>query len=350
MTKTTDRNRERAEEEAAIWLVRLSDTPQDADLQERFEAWHAGSDLHAEVWARTVRAYDLVGKGPPEHRAHWQAYAAGRESPPQAPPGRLPADRGFPTTAREKRQPVRPVFRRRAIGVVAAALAACLVVAVAPQALLRLQADMVTTTAELRSAVLEDGSRIALAPESAVALRFTERAREVHLLKGQALFEVQHDPAVPFRVVAGDTTATVLGTAFEVRKTEDGAHIAVGSGRVGVTTSGSIETGSTELRPGEWLSAAAAGAPTRGRVAPEEVAAWRKGELIARDRPVSEVVEVLRRYHSGAIILQSEAFAARRVSGIFRLRSPAKTLEDLAASHGARLRQVTPWLLIVTER
>ena len=67
---------------------------------------------------------------------------------------------------------------------------------------------------------------------------------------------------------------------------------------------------------------------------------------------MGEIDDVLRRYHSGAILLQNEneAFAARRVTGIYSLRNPAETLRDLAASHGAEITQISPWLLIVTGR
>ena len=335
MTETPDRNRERAEEEAAAWLVRLAEAPDDGGLRERFEAWRAGSDLHAEIWARTARAYDLVGKGPTQHGEHWQAYAAQRE-----PVRKLPA-------ARQRHRPVRITARRLAVA--AAALAACLLLAVLPETLLHARADLVTTTAELRSAVLEDGTRVQLAPESAVMLRFDDGERKVRLIKGEAFFDVESDPSSPFRVVAGDTVATVLGTAFEVRREGEATRVAVQHGRVQVEAGGRLPSSSTELRAGEWLRAGTAGDPARGRLAPDEIAAWRAGELIARDRPVGEIVDVLRRYHSGAILMANEAFAARRVSGIYSLRDPAETLRDLASSQGAELRQVSPWLLIVTE-
>ena len=343
MTETTDRDRDRAEEEAAIWLVRLSEAPEDAGLRAGFEAWRAASALNAEIWARTARAYDLVGKAAPSHREQWQAHAARRRT------------RNF-STGGPSHPPLRPRRRLgrlspRRLGVgAAAALAVCLVIAFAPDLLLRLQSDIVTTTAEVRSAVLEDGSRLLLAPQSAVALRFSDDAREVHLIEGEAFFEVVPDPAAPFRVVAGDSVTTVLGTAFEVRRMGDVEQIAVQHGRVRVALHDGPSSSATALDAGEWLRIAGTGEPLRGQRAPDDIAAWRNGELIARDRPVGEIVDVLRRYHSGAILLQDQAFAAQRVSGIYDLRHPAKTLEDLAAAHGARLTEVSPWLLVVTAR
>ena len=64
---------------------------------------------------------------------------------------------------------------------------------------------------------------------------------------------------------------------------------------------------------------------------------------------MGEIVEALRRYHDGVILIRNEAFAARRVSGVYSLRNPARTLGDLAAAHGAALQQASPSLMIVTE-
>ena len=344
MTETSDRDRDRAEEEAAVWLVRLSDAPEDASLHSCFEAWRTASELNAEIWVRTARAYELVGKAAPRHREHWQTYAAAQ----RRTRNRAAGDLSHPPL-RPQRRFARLSPRRLGIGA-AAALALCLVIAFTPNLLLRAQADMVTATAEVRSAVLEDGSRLLLAPQSAVALRFADDAREVHLIEGEAFFEVVPDPASPFRVAAGDSVTTVLGTAFEVRHMGDVEQIAVQHGRVRVALHDSPSSSATALGAGEWLRIAETGEPLRGQRAPDDIAAWRKGELIARDRPVSEIVDVLRRYHSGAILLQDQAFAAQRVSGIYDLRNPAKALEDLAAAHGARLTEISPWLLVVTAR
>lgn len=350
MTETTDRQREGIEEEASVWLVRLSEAPQDAELLALFEDWLGTSSLHAEIWARTVRAYQLVGEGPAEHGTHWQSYAAARRRVRNLPSARSPHDAGPHRTGRGRTRSPSRSPRKRTIGLAAAAVTLCLALAVGPQALLHLQADLVTTTAELQSATLEDGSRILLAPESAVDLRFSETAREVRLIEGQAFFEVEHDLAAPFRVVTGETVVTVLGTAFEVDFADGTGRVAVQHGRVGVAAAGGQSRPSVELGGGEWLLTGGAGAAARGQLAPEDIAAWRNGELIVRDRPVSEIVNVLRRYHRGAILLQDETFAAQRISGIYSLSNPVETLSNLAAAHGAKVTAISPWLLIVTER
>jgi Fe2+-dicitrate sensor, membrane component len=320
----TAADRDRVEEEAALWLIRLSEEPDDADLRAAFAAWRGESALNAEMWARTSRAYDLAGKGTPRHPEHWRA-------PTAVPPARFRV-------------------RRAASGLALAALAAGLAVLLLPGLLLRLQADHVSGTAEIQTIALDDGSRIRLAPESAVAVAFSGDGRRVRLLRGQAFFEVAPDGTRPFSVSAGEMRATVLGTAFEVRLGEQGAAVAVRRGHVRVDDSGASPSLSEHLHGGEWLRVARHGAAARGTANPEDVADWLRGELVVRDRPVGEVIDELRRYHRGAILVQGDVFARRRVSGIYGLRDPAETLRGLAASHGATLHRISPWLLVVTAK
>ncbi|MGD9535845.1 MAG: FecR domain-containing protein [Alphaproteobacteria bacterium] len=347
MTTSPQSDRERAEDEAATWLVLLSDAPDDAALRARFDAWHAASDLNAEIWARTSRAYDLVGKGTPRHEEHWASYAIGRDTARSLPRAR----RSFRGPRRQGARFWRwPVFTpwRLGVGIGAAALAALLLIVILPGVLLRMEADAVTATAELRTMTLEDGTRVQLAPESAIDVAFAADERRVRLLKGDVFFEVTPDRARPFRVVAGETLTTVLGTAFEVRRGEDGAAVTVRHGHVRVEDDSTTPRTSEELRDGDWVRVTWRGTAVRGSAQADEIADWVRGELVARDRPAGEVVAALRPYYKGAIVVRDDAFAGRHVSGIYDLRDPVKTLRDLAASHGAAVRQITPWLLVVT--
>lgn len=313
-------DRERAETEAATWLVLLSEDPEDRALAARFEEWRSADPLHAELWARTARAYELAGKALP---------TAGKVVPIARPKPRAAWSR-----------------RRIAAGAVMA-IAACLLLLAAPPVLLRLQADHVTATAELRSLVLEDGSRVRLGPESALGVDFAAGERRVQLLKGEAFFDVVPDANRPFRVAARDAVATVLGTAFEVRLTADSVGVAVQHGEVRVD--GGMPPRSEMLLAGDWVTVDGARV-TRGRRNVDEIGDWLGGELVARDRPMMEIVDALRRYYDGMIMVQDGAFARTRVTGIYDLRHPATTLASLASSHDATVRRISPWLLVVTAK
>ena len=87
-----------------------------------------------------------------------------------------------------------------------------------------------------------DQTKVALFRNS--SLQYPEtfgKQREVHLLKGEAFFQVASDPAKPFLVHTRLATVKVLGTAFNVMSRTDQLEISVDQGRVLVyTTSDSV--------------------------------------------------------------------------------------------------------------
>jgi transmembrane sensor len=329
--------RRRAGREASILLVLLSETPDDPALKARIDSWCAQSPLHREVWERTRRTYLLIGGSPAVHGAKWKRLAAGRAAPPEPAPAALATHQ--------------PQLRRARGLLVAAtlAVAACLAMVVAPVAYIRLQADMVTATADVRTIDLEDGSRVRLAPQSAIGFAFSDGERRVRLLKGEAFFDVAPDTRRPFRVVAGDVTATVLGTAFEVALQEDGAAVAVRHGKVRVDDARTSPPLSETLQAGDWVRVKGRAA-RRGSTPRDDIGDWTAGQFVARDRPIGEIVDRLRGYYDGAIVLQDSAFAGRLVSGVYDLRDPETTLRNLASAHNAVVRRISPWLLLVTAR
>jgi transmembrane sensor len=240
----------------------------------------------------------------------------------------------------------RPSRRRLAWAAAAGALAACLAIFAGPDLVLRLQADQVTATAEVRTLNLEDGSVVRLAPDSAIDIAYAAGRRQVRLLRGEAFFEVRSDAARPFRVAASGVDVTVLGTAFNVRLAELGVEVAVQHGLVQVDEATVPPPVTERLRPGEWVRVARHGPLERGAIPPEEVAPWLHGQIVARDRPMADVVDELRRYYAGLIVVADGALAGRRVTGVYNLSDPAAALRAIVAAHGGSVRQVSPWLLV----
>ena len=87
------------------------------------------------------------------------------------------------------------------------------------------------------------GAALALPPILERALALGERgaekplAREVTLTRGEAWFKVAHDKTRPFIVSAGRIRVRAVGTAFSVRRHDDGAGrepggVAVDEGQV----------------------------------------------------------------------------------------------------------------------
>jgi transmembrane sensor len=303
---------DKARTEATRWLILLQEQPGDSALDEAFRTWLAASPVNASAWAETRALGDLIAQSPPRHADQW------RHKPRQA--------------------------RTMVAATAALAIAAAIVVALMPNLLLRATADYATGTAQLRAVALPDGSVAQLAPDSAIDVDYAGSRRAIRLLAGAAFFEVERDVARPFTVLADGVETTVLGTAFDVRLTGDGTIVAVQRGAVRVDRAGQNE----QLGPGDWIRATASGT-ARGKAPPDEVGAWVRGELVAHDQPVAEVVDELRAYFHGAILVTDDALGAQRVTGLYDLGDPAQTLRAIAMTHGATVRQISPWLLVLSE-
>ena len=328
MAEPSDSAERRASKEATDWLIALRDDPDDAALQARFEAWHDASPAHAMAWSEIRHVDRVIGHARP----------AAPLSPPS--PVRLEGHR--------KRRRLRA---RLGVGALAA-VAACLILVFAPGVLLQLRASHLTAAAEIRAVQLEDGSVVQLGPASAIDVAFDSGQRRVLLLKGEAFFEVRPDTARPFVVQSGEVRTTVVGTAFDVRLTDNATHVAVRSGVVQVAFDAATPPVREELTAGDMLrvgtSGLTAGQVKRGHGAPDEVAAWLGGQIVARDRSVADIVDELRRYHRGAVVIADDGLARERVTGVYNLADPLAALRAVASAHAATVREMTPWLVVIS--
>lgn len=306
--------------QATAWLVQLDDERDNEALRVQFIDWLATSPAHLAAWEETERVSGLLSAAGPL---------------PRTMPPATSADRAW--------------FQKfgAAKTLAALALTACFAWTVAPDLSLWLRSDEITRTAELRVVSLGDGSTVHLAPTTAIAFVNGAKGRTLDLLEGEAWFDVAHDEARPFRVVAGDSTVTVLGTAFSVRKTENGTDVAVQRGRVAVTTPDAAQPSRVELVAGQSL-ALSEGVATRGTIRLDRVASWREGVAIVNDQPIGNVIDRLRPWYKGYIIARGAGLKDRRVSGIYDLRDPDLALEALTRAHKVTVSQVSPWLRIVT--
>ncbi|PEQ13569.1 hypothetical protein B2G71_04330 [Novosphingobium sp. PC22D] len=317
--------------EAANWLILLAEEPVADELRAQFEAWLDASAANRRAWAAATDTYDAMG---------------------QAPQFRPRASRPRPARSggTQKRQPIAPrrqrrTPRKRALAI--AAVAAGLIVVAAPSLWLHVSADRITGTAELETMTLDDGSRVYLGPDSAVRIRYSAGQRIVALLSGEASFDVTPDPARPFRVKAGDVRTTVLGTAFEVRRERTGTWVAVAHGRVRVDGGEDGPAIRRVLTAGDWLRVdedrqVEHGSGTGDDSAPD------RATVVVKDRPIAEVIDRLRPWYGGAIILTDAEMGRQRVTGAYDPRDPEEALSLLLSVHGGSIRRITPWLILVS--
>ena len=327
MERTKHPANDETPDKASGWLIVLTEAPDNIDLRQRFEDWLSANPAHAVDWAEMVRTCEVMGLAMP------------------VSPGRSRARQGKAAGMRPGKQ-----RRRRLLPMLAAfAAAACFVLLFAPGLVLRLEADQVTGTAEQRNVLLSDGSIVHLGPESAIAVSYNADRRQVNLLQGEAFFEVAHDAGRPFTVKAQNTGTTDIGTAFDIRLSERDTDIAVKQGLVRVDTLAASNPASARLAAGDWARVDATGRMERGSISPEDIASWMRGQLIVKNQPAREVIDRLRPYYHGLILVEGDGLARQTLTGVYNLADPIGALRAVAQAQGATLRQLSPWVLVISD-
>jgi Fe2+-dicitrate sensor, membrane component len=308
-------------EQALDWLMRVQASAQDGEVLRRRDAWLAESEAHARAYRKAEKVWRLTG-----------------DVVPAIPPGPAPVPAGS-------------AFRTPRRILAAGALAAGLALFLLPDIRLRLQADHRTGIGETRQVSLDDGSVVHLDADSAIGLAFSPDRRRVSLLSGQAFFQVAADRVRPFTVTAGEVSVTVTGTAFDMRFAADSVAVEVQSGSVSVAADHGGRKVETRLAPGQRaVVARSGGALVTEAVSPVQVGLWRSGRMVVDGATVAQVVEDLRRHHRGIILLRDQALAARRVTGVFDVDDPVAALDAVLQPHGGVVRELTPYVLVVSAR
>lgn len=323
----------RADAEALEWLLALQEEPQDADLVARFEAWRAGHPDRAGAWDEIVGVYGAIGDVAPAHAERWTGLPGSVE--------RVVAGR-----RRERRATTLGAGRRRLIATLAASAAALALAVLTPGALVRLQSDYVTGVGEVREVRLEDGSLVSLAPESALAVDYSAGRRDLRLVKGRAWFDVRHDPSRPFSVASRQVSARVLGTAFEVDA--DAPSVQVQRGLVAVSSPRAPDA--ERVPAGRGVALDRDGRFRRAAVDPNAVAAWRDGQLLVENGAIGDVVQALGPWTRNLVLVRGRGLSERRVTGVYNLRDPDAVIRALAQAYDLEVTQVTPWVLVLSER
>jgi transmembrane sensor len=181
-----------------------------------------------------------------------------------------------------------------------------------------------TARGERATVRLADGSRVALGPASTMRVSDSggRGARTVQL-EGEAVFDVAHDPARPFRVYAGNAITEDIGTRFDVRAYGgDGlVWVAVTEGAVRLHAAGTgpmLSGGYTVLRRGTLGIVDQAG-ETRvsAGVDADAYLAWAAGKLVFAAAPLADVVAELGRWYDLDIRLGDPKLANLRLTASF---------------------------------
>ncbi len=269
---------------AAEWLQRRHFLDWGEKDQVDLDAWLAKSFAHraaylrlADVWRRTERLVAL------------------RPSLPQ----------------RESR--LRPLLIRSIATV--AALAFLAVGAVTRRAE-PVQQSYITSIGGRETIMLVDGSQVELNTDSALRVSDSKEERTVWLDRGEAYFDIRHDAARPFVVIAGGHKVTDLGTKFIVRRDAKQLEVSLVEG---LARFDGPQNQRTILTPGDVVVANAKSLSVTRKSATVLASdlGWRRGVLVFNHTTLAEAVGEFNRYNRTKLVVADPVAANRMIYGTF---------------------------------
>ncbi|PAL24287.1 FecR domain-containing protein [Sphingopyxis sp. GW247-27LB] len=182
-----------------------------------------------------------------------------------------------------------------------------------------------TQIGEIRRVPLSDGSTAAINTDSIVAIDLHEKERLVRLDRGEAWFQVAKDRTRPFLVEAGRVRVLAVGTAFSVRRSQDGVDVLVTEGVVEAWATG-VEQHRVRIAAGSNAfigddAAIRQSLPEGSSI--DRALAWRSGKIDLEGQPLSEAVAEFNRYNRRKLEVVDPTLAKEQFDGVFRTDDPA---------------------------
>ncbi len=296
------------EARAAEWLIaRLHDKDWNADKEAQLEAWLAESTAHEVAYLRL--------------EAGWNG--ADRLTVLRAP--------AQPSVVRPAQPSTTTKFH------VAAVLLLCATIGSTAYLATRPSHDQIfaTPVGGRETITLADGSQIELNTNSEI--RLPKGSRQATLVRGEAYFQIKHDPQHPFTLDAGDHRIVDLGTKFVVRQAASSLEVTLVEGRARVeSASGAASPKSAILNPGDVAIATRDDLTVTRKPASAlaDTLSWRSGFVVFHHTTLREAASELNRYNAEQIVLADDGAAKRIFGGKFRTTDSDRFADVVGAALG----------------
>ncbi len=327
------------EEVGADWLQRLDDPDlEEEDLQAWIE-WFDASDAHRKVFEELYALRERLRAMSDDYRREMKQRTGtddvdttlGGEEFRQrlglAPQSDLPGRGGV---GDHPGSLVRKIRARVRVGRPIAAFVS--VIALCLGTFWRLHNDVrletfAASTERHRPITLDDGSLLVLNSNALVDVAYSRARRSLNVQRGEAYFEVKHNPKRPFVVEAGGIRVTAVGTAFNVHRESDKVTVTVTDGRVIVAEGDLPSEATANVRTNQLLLGVGQRAtlPLPPAASISLVSAlsarheWESGRADFINSPLSEVLPIVNRYASSKLVIDDPRVADLTYSGtIFR--------------------------------
>jgi transmembrane sensor len=312
-------------EEASYWFVEFRSGDIDAAGRRAFDAWVRASPEHLRAFIEVAALWDHPAALDPGRRFSVETLIASVREAGNVIPLSRPAE------------PARPCARKRGWIRVMAAAVLLFIGSLIAWSMFYEQQTYSTQVGEQRSLRLRDGSLVTLNSRSRARIEFTDKARVVDLLQGEALFHVAKDTSRPFVVRAEGTLVRAVGTEFDVKRRNRGTVVTVVEGRVAISMtsapgdtglpsradSGSpvatdgTQGGAVYLSAGEQLDVAGSLTHPPARTNVSSATAWMQGKVILQSATLEEVAEEFNRYSTRRLTAEDRGSTPFRLSGVF---------------------------------
>ncbi|MER2490381.1 FecR family protein [Catenovulum sediminis] len=252
-----------------------------------------------------------------------------------------------------------------------------------------LNQEYLTKMGQQKNIDLSDGSKIILNSGSQMRVFYSDRSRDIWLMKGEAYFAVAKDPSRPFSVYANKGRVEAVGTAFSVDLRPNGdINVVVTEGRIALSKiNGDMgednnkrltqafvggETSLftsykkrmkelTQMEAGEYITLLhnIDFQQTKAKVTQnirklseielEADQAWRNGELVFTGQTLVQVVNELERYTTEQIIIDDPAIESLQIGGRFRANQTDTLFENLKANFNLKIVKKSDGKVIISK-
>ncbi len=275
------------------------------DLEARAAEWLERRD-RADWSEADQTALDAWLKEPAHRLAYLRLYAAWNYA------DRLAALRHAPAEPAPQRRPANFLI----VQIAAAALAVVLLGGLAARYIERPKDRTYHTAIGARELVsFADGTKIELNTDTSIRTRMNTKERTVWLDRGEAYFQVKHDPAHPFTVMIGNKRVTDLGTDFVVRRDDKRLEVAVVRGAVRYDAA----KRTAMLKPGDVVTASGNAMNETKKPLRQLLRqlSWRRGLLVFDNTTLAQAAAEFNRYNREKLIVEGAAAARLTIGGTF---------------------------------
>ena len=315
MTETPQQCRERINQEAVAWQVRLSSGAVSDATHAEFKHWRQQSAAHEQAYQKTTLL--------------WQQLSG---------PVQADRQRRLASATRCGNQ-----ILRSNVGLAVAASFLLLVLAgLFPDYLRHPLADYRTPIGEQTSIQLDDGSVVHLNTNTVLNVSLGDKERRIELLGGEAEFDVAHDHNRPFRVTAGHSITEALGTRFIVRYNGNSGNVTLLQGKIRTTTPNTTAT----LNTGQQIAFHADDLGIVQTADVDSAEAWRHGRLLMNFVPLRQAIAEINRYRRGHIHLLDDELGKREVNIAIDIQHVDAWLDALQTSMRVKVDKLGPLVLL----